>query len=132
MGLRDCIPSLDVRLTKEFSDDGLELSGGQQQKLALTRVIANDYPFIILDEPTSALDPIAEQEIYERMFRAAADKTLLFISHRLATTQFVDRILVLKDGAIVEEGSHRQLMEAKGYYHFLYNLQKDLYREKRA
>jgi len=107
MGLQDCIPSLDARLTKEFSDDGLELSGGQQQKLALTRVIANDYPFIILDEPTSALDPIAEQEIYERMFRAAADKTLLFISHRLATTQFVDRILVLKNGAIVEEGTHQ-------------------------
>ncbi len=130
MGLEGCISDLDVRLTKEFSDNGLELSGGQQQKLALTRVLANSYPFLILDEPTSALDPIAEREIYQRVFQAAADKTLIFISHRLATTRFVDRILVLKDGTIIEEGSHRQLMEAKGYYYELYALQENMYRER--
>lgn len=130
MGLQNCITDLDIRLTKEFSDNGLELSGGQQQKLALTRVIANSYPFLILDEPTSALDPIAEREIYQRVFQAAADKTLVFISHRLATTRFVDRILVLKDGTIIEEGSHRQLMDAKGYYYELYTLQENMYRER--
>lgn len=130
MGLQDCITDLDARVTKEFSDDGLELSGGQQQKLALTRVIANSYPFIILDEPTSALDPIAEREIYQLMFQAVTDKTLLFISHRLATTRFVDRILVLKDGTIIEEGSHQQLMDAQGYYHYLYTLQENMYRER--
>ncbi len=130
MGLQGCITDLDVRLTKEFSDDGLELSGGQQQKLALTRVIANPYPFIILDEPTSALDPITEQEIYQMMFQAVTGKTLLFISHRLATTRFVDRILVLKDGTIIEEGSHQQLMDARGYYHSLYTLQENMYRER--
>ena len=130
MGLQDCITDLNVRLTKEFSDDGLELSGGQQQKLAFTRVIANPYPFIILDEPTSALDPIAEREIYQLMLQAVTDKTLLFISHRLATTRFVDRILVLKDGAIIEEGSHQQLMDAQGYYHYLYTLQENMYRER--
>ncbi len=130
VGLKEKIPDLDCLFTKEFSDDGLELSGGQRQKLALTRVIANDFPFIILDEPTSALDPLAEQEIYRLIFQAAADKTLLFISHRLSTTRFVDRILVLKDGAIVEEGSHQQLMEAKGYYHYLYTLQENMYKER--
>lgn len=130
VGLQDCITDLDVPLTREFADDGLELSGGQKQKLALTRVIANDYPLIILDEPTSALDPIAEQEIYRLILQAVADKTLLFISHRLSTTRFVDRILVLKDGTIVEEGSHQQLMEAKGYYHYLYTLQENMYRER--
>lgn len=130
MGLQNCITDLDARLTKEFSDDGLELSGGQQQKLALTRVIANPYPFVILDEPTSALDPIAEREIYRLVLQAAAGKTLLFISHRLATTRFVDRILVLKDGMIIEEGNHQQLMAAKGYYYELYTLQESMYRER--
>lgn len=130
MGLQESITSLDARVTKEFSDDGLELSGGQQQKLALARVIANDYPFIILDEPTSALDPLSEQEIYRSVFEAVAGKTLLFISHRLATTQFVDRILVVKDGTIIEEGSHQQLIEQKGYYYGLYTLQENMYRER--
>lgn len=130
VGLDDSITDLDLPLTREFSDEGLELSGGQQQRLALTRVIANGYPFIILDEPTSALDPITEQEIYRLIFEAAADKTLLFISHRLSTTRFVDRILVLKDGTIAEEGNHRELMEKKGYYHYLYTLQENMYRER--
>ena len=76
------------------------------------------------------MDPISEQEIYRLIFEAAADKTLLFISHRLSTTRFVDRILVLKDGTIAEEGNHRELMEKKGYYHYLYTLQENMYRER--
>jgi len=130
VGLQNRISDLDSPLTREFSDEGLELSGGEQQRLALTRVIANNYPFIILDEPTSALDPITEQEIYQLLFQAVSDKTLLFISHRLSTTRFVDRILVLKDGTIVEAGSHQELMEKNGYYHYLYTLQRNMYRER--
>lgn len=130
MGLQNCIKDLDQRLTREFSDNGLELSGGQQQKLALTRVIANEYPCIILDEPTSALDPITERDIYQLLLQAVSDKTLIFISHRLATTRFVDRILVVKDGTIIEEGNHQQLMKRKGYYHHLYSLQENMYRER--
>lgn len=129
LGLQHCIKDLDECLTHEFSNDGLELSGGQKQRLALARVIANDYPFIIVDEPTSALDPITEKDIYHTLFKCAADKTLVFISHRLSTTRFVDRIIVMQKGTVVEEGTHQQLMEIKGYYYELYTMQENMYRE---
>ena len=129
MALDGVIRDLDTPLTREFSDDGLELSGGQLQRLALARIVARGYPFVILDEPTSALDPITEREIYCLLAQALADRTLLFISHRLASTQFVDRILVVRNGTISESGSHAELMAAKGYYHSLYTLQESLYKE---
>ena len=129
VGLTDKVTNLNTRITREFSDDGLELSGGQQQKMALCRVIANHYPFVILDEPTSALDPLTEQEIYQLLAQTLSDRTMLFISHRLATTQFVDRILVMKDGTIVETGSHNELMKKNGYYSYLYTLQENMYKE---
>ena len=129
MALDGVIHSLDTQLTREFSDDGLELSGGQLQRLALARVVARGYPFVILDEPTSALDPITEREIYRLLAHALADRTLLFISHRLASTRFVDRIIVVRNGTIEESGSHVELMAAKGYYYSLYTLQESLYKE---
>jgi len=127
----DCIiKDLDTPLTREFSENGLELSGGQQQRLALARVVAKNYPFVILDEPTSALDPLIEQHIYCLLNRTLSDRTLFFISHRLATTQFVDRIIVVKNGTIVEIGSHSELIALGGYYYSLYTLQETMYKEK--
>ena len=127
MGLKEKIPDLDRQMTHEFSDEGLLLSGGQMQRLALARVVANDFPFLILDEPTSALDPITEREIDRLLLQAAEDRTVLIISHRLATTRLVDRILVMKDGTIVESGSHNQLIEQQGVYWNMYMAHQELY-----
>jgi len=129
MKLDALISDLDQQLTHEFFDEGLELSGGQKQKLAITRAIANQYPFIIMDEPTSALDPISELEIYKLILQYASERTLVFISHRLATTHFVDRIFVLKNGKIIETGNHEQLMALKGYYYELYTAQSSQFKE---
>lgn len=132
MGLEERIRDLDMQVTKEFSDDGLVLSGGEEQRLALARVVANRYPFVILDEPTSALDPVTEREINQYVMEAMAgeDRTLLFISHKLSTTRLVDRILVFRDGTIIEEGNHSQLMEKRGHYYEMYTAQKSMYGEK--
>lgn len=127
MGLKEKIPDLDRQMTHEFSDEGLLLSGGQMQRLALARVVANDFPFLILDEPTSALDPITEREIDRLLLQAAEDRTVLIISHRLATTRLVDRILVMKGGTIVESGSHNQLIEQQGVYWNMYMAHQELY-----
>lgn len=129
LNLGHLISDLNTPITREFSNDGLELSGGQQQKLAMARIIANKYPFVILDEPTSSLDPLAEKEIYQLLSKELSDRTLIFISHRLSTTRFVDRIFVLKNGRIIESGNHKQLMEANGYYRYLYTLQESMYKE---
>lgn len=129
MGLDQKIQDLDMQITREFSDDGLVLSGGEGQRLALARVVANQYPFVILDEPTSALDPLTERDINRSVIEAMADKdrTLLFISHKLSTTRLVDRILVFQDGTIIEEGNHKQLMEKKGHYYEMYTTQQSMY-----
>lgn len=131
MGIAHKIRNLDVQITREFSDDGLVLSGGEGQRLALARVVAKQYPFVILDEPTSALDPITEREINKQVMEAMADpkRTLLFISHKLSTTRLVDRILVFKDGTIIEEGNHGQLMKKKGHYYEMYTTQQSMYEQ---
>lgn len=129
-GLQDRIRDIDQVIGKEISDDGLVLSGGERQKLALARMIANDFPVVILDEPTSAVDALAERKINSIILDALKDtrRTLVFISHRLSTTKLVDRILVFEDGRIVEEGNHRELMEKKGLYSKLYHEQSNLYK----
>ena len=95
----------------------------------LARIIANRYPFVILDEPTSALDPLTERKInrYVMQTLASPERTILFISHRLFTTQLADRILVFDKGTIVEEGNHCELMKKKGHYYEMYQLQQKLY-----
>ncbi len=134
MGLEQRIQDPDRQVTKEFSDDGLVLSGGESQRLALARVVANQYHFVILDEPTSALDPLTEREINQYVMKAMAgpNRTLLFIYHKLSTTRLVDRILVFKDGTIIEEGNHRQLMEKKGHYYEMYTTQQSMYEQDKA
>lgn len=111
-----------------FSEKSNNLSGGQWQKIALARAAyRREGHIMILDEPTSALDPMAEAKLYEDFAKLTGDKTTLLISHRLGITAVVDRILVFKDGRIVEDGTHRQLMEKRGYYEQMYRAQAKWY-----
>ncbi|WP_027891709.1 ABC transporter ATP-binding protein [Calidithermus chliarophilus] len=118
---------LDTRLGKEF--DGTELSGGQWQKLAIARALFRDAQVLILDEPTAALDPRSESAIYERFAEMARGRTTLLITHRLASVRMADRILVLKQGRLIEEGSHEQLLALGGEYAELWRMQAEKYAE---
>ena len=120
---------IDTRLDKQVNKDGTELSGGEAQKLMMARALYKDAPILVLDEPTAALDPIAENEIYLQYRSMTEGKTSLFISHRLASTRFCDRILFLEDGKIVQEGSHEALLKQDGPYAKLYEIQSCWYRE---
>jgi len=114
---------IDTPLLKAMSDDGIELSGGEKQRVYLARALYKDAPFLILDEPTSALDPIAENRMYKEYHKMAKDKTALFISHRLASTQFCDEIVLLKDGKIVEYGTHEKLLKDNALYTHMFDVQ---------
>jgi ABC-type multidrug transport system fused ATPase/permease subunit len=118
---------LDTYLYKLYEEDGVELSGGESQKLAIARALYKDAPVIILDEPTAALDPRSEYEIYTRFFEMVKNKTSVFITHRLSSTRFCDRIIVLKNGEIVESGSHEELLAQQGSYAELFNMQAQFY-----
>lgn len=111
-----------------FSEDGNNLSGGQWQKIVLARAAyKDDAKIMILDEPTAALDPVAETKLYEKFADIVKNKTLILISHRLGICKLVDRIIVMKDGAIVEEGTHKTLLNNDGYYAELYRSQAQWY-----
>ena len=116
-------------ITQTFSKDGILLSGGETQKLLLAKAIYKNGSFLILDEPTSALDPLAESKIYEEYNNLAQGKTAVFISHRLASTKFCDRIMFLENGSIVECGSHEELMALGGRYKKMFDIQAQYYRE---
>ncbi len=119
-------------ITQTLDEKGIVLSGGETQKLLLAKAMYKDGPMLILDEPTSALDPIAESTIYEEYNQLADKKTAVFISHRLASTKFCDRILFLDGGQIVEEGSHEQLMEKGGKYREIFDIQSHYYKEENS
>lgn len=119
---------LDTQLYKEFGENGVELSGGEAQKVAIARALYKDAPFIILDEPTAALDPIAEAEIYQQFNQIAGDKTAVYISHRLSSCRFCDEILVFDHGSIVQKGSHDTLVrDEAGQYYALWQAQAQYY-----
>jgi len=122
---------IDSKLLKEQQDgdeEGIEISGGEKQKIALARALYRDAPVVILDEPTSALDPIAEQDIYKRFNDMVADKTAVFISHRMSSCRFCDEIVVFDDGRIVESGTHDELVaDVKGVYHRMWEAQAQYY-----
>ncbi len=112
-----------------FIEEGVELSGGQTQRLMLARALYKNAPILLLDEPTAALDPIAEDDIYRKYSAMTAGRTSLFISHRLASTRFCDRILFLADGVIAEQGTHDELLAAGGGYAELFHVQSRYYQE---
>lgn len=121
---------LDTVIYKNLSEDGVEVSGGEAQKIAIARALYKDAPFLILDEPTAALDPIAEAEIYSRLDEIAGDKTVIFISHRLSSCKFCDEIAVFHEGAIIQHGTHETLIaDESGKYYELWNAQAQYYTE---
>ena len=121
----------NTHLGKKVYMDGVQLSGGQTQRLMLARALYKDGPILVLDEPTAALDPIAENDIYMKYNEMTEGKSSLFISHRLASTRFCDRILFLQDGVIAEEGTHDELIRQGGGYARLYDVQARYYQEGR-
>lgn len=122
---------IDTKIGHKIWDDGVELSGGQIQRLMLARALYRDAPMLLLDEPTAALDPLAENDIYVKYNEMTHGKTSLFVSHRLASTRFCDRIIFISDGHISEEGTHAQLLERGGEYANLYEIQSRYYQEGR-
>ena len=132
-GLKVKIESLPLKyeskLNREVYEDATNLSGGELQRLMLARALYKDAPIIVLDEPTSALDPIAEADIYNKYNELAKNKSSLFISHRLASTRFCDRILFIGDEQILEEGTHEELLALGGKYAELFEVQSKYYRE---
>lgn len=120
---------IDTHIGREVFEDGVELSGGQTQRLMLARALYKDAPILLLDEPTAALDPLAEQDIYNKYSEMTGGRTSLFISHRLASTRFCDRILLLQDGQIAESGTHEELLARGGGYAALFEIQSRYYQE---
>ena len=122
---------MDTHVGRDVYLDGVLFSGGQTQRLMLARALYKDGPILVLDEPTAALDPIAESDIYQKYNEMTQGKTALFISHRLASTRFCDRILYLEAGKIAEEGTHEQLLRRGGAYAGLFEIQSRYYQEGR-
>ena len=119
---------LNTQLYKDFTENGVEISGGEAQKIAIARALYKDAPFIILDEPTAALDPVAEAEIYEKFNDIAGDKTAIYISHRLSSCKFCDEIVVFHKGSIIQHGKHESLLaEENGKYYELWQAQAQYY-----
>ena len=128
--LADLPKGLDTQLYKEFDDEGVTVSGGEAQKIAIARALYKDAPFIILDEPTAALDPIAEAEIYAQFNEISGDKTAVYISHRLSSCRFCDEILVFGRGQIIQQGSHEKLLaDESGQYYRLWHAQAQYYED---
>ena len=114
-------------VTREFDDNGISFSGGERQRLAIARVFASEADVYILDEPTSSLDPISEEKINKLIIDKAADKTIVIIAHRLSTVVDADLIYLIRDGKVMEEGTHKELMNLRGRYYEMFTTQKSLY-----
>lgn len=120
---------LNTRVHKDFDENGFEPSGGVAQKIAISRAIYKDTPIIILDEPTAALDPRSEYEIYTQFNNLVQDKAVIFISHRMSSTRFCDKIFVFENGEIIENGTHDELIKTQSVYYELYSMQSKYYVE---
>ncbi|MDR7857366.1 ABC transporter ATP-binding protein [Tissierella sp.] len=125
--LKNQSSGLKSYITKIYDKNGLLPSGGQEQKIAISRALAKEGHIIILDEPTAALDPKSEEEVFENLIKLTKGKTSLFISHRLSSTRIADRIIVLDKGKIIEEGDHNQLINEDGLYANMYKIQARQY-----
>ena len=134
-GMKDRVSSLPDGVKsviyKDFDENGIEISGGEAQKIAIARALYKDAPFVILDEPTASLDPIAEYEIYSRFNDMVENKTAVYISHRLSSCRFCDKIAVFHEGEMIQFGSHEDLLkDENGKYYELWNAQAQYYQEK--
>lgn len=130
-GISDWIDTLKEKdktiICKDYDENGIEPSGGQAQKIAIARALYRDAPIVIMDEPTAAFDPVAEYEIYNRLNDMIKNKTAIYISHRLSSCKFCDKIIVLGDGTIKEAGTHHELMARKGIYEKIFHTQAQWY-----
>lgn len=135
-GLTEVVAALpngaQTPIGREVLMEGTELSGGQMQRLMLARALYKNAPIIVLDEPTAALDPLAEADLYRRYHELTQGRTSVYISHRLASTRFCDRVLYMEDGQILEEGTHETLLLQKGKYANMFDIQSRYYQEGRA
>jgi ATP-binding cassette subfamily B protein len=130
LGLKEKIDNLPKKLDTNLMNikqDGIDLSGGQWQKIAVCRVLISEKPILILDEPNASLDPLSEVELYDTYRKILKEKTTIFISHRLGSIKLADKILVLRNGKIVENGTHNELMANTNYYHDLFMKQRSFY-----
>ncbi len=132
-GLTEKVDSLsdgiNTELTREFNPKGTVLSGGEQQKVAVARAFARDYDLILLDEPSAALDPMIEYELNRKLAETIPDKTVILISHRLSTVCMADKIYMMENGQVVEEGTHQELMKRNGKYAKMFRVQAEKYQE---
>ncbi|MDE5745955.1 MAG: ABC transporter ATP-binding protein/permease, partial [Acetatifactor sp.] len=120
---------LNTYLYKDY-EDGVEFSGGEAQKVAIARAVYKTAPFVLLDEPTAALDPLAEFEIYKRFDEIVEDKTAIYISHRLSSCRFCDKIAVFHEGQLIQQGTHEELVQdMSGKYYEMWNAQAQYYVE---
>lgn len=115
---------------REYDIEGMDFSGGEEQKTALARALYKEAPFVILDEPTANLDPLAEAAVYENFNKISRDRTSVFISHRLSSCRFCERILVFDSGQIVQDGGHEGLLSGEGKYKQLWEAQAGYYQKK--
>lgn len=133
-GLQEKIDSLPkgilTELLKVVDEEGVDFSGGEKQKLALARALYKNAPIVVLDEPTSALDAIAEQRLYQSFDKMIGEKSAVYISHRLASTRFCDKVAMFKGGEMIEYGAHEELMEQNGEYAHMFELQAQYYQEE--
>ena len=136
VGLKEKITGLpkglDTMMLKIVDEEGVDLSGGERQKLAIARALYKDAPMVIMDEPTAALDALAEADIYENFSRLVEGKTAVYISHRLASTKFCDKIALFDGSGVKEYGTHEELMAKKGMYYDMFVIQGKYYQEEAA
>ena len=125
--LKELDKGIDTEMLKVIYDDGTDLSGGEKQKLALARALYKNAPVVVLDEPTAALDALAESKLYSDFDKLVGNKTAVYISHRLSSTQFCDKVAMFKDGGIVEYGTHSELMKMGGEYSNMFSVQAQYY-----
>ena len=126
--LNDLPEGVETYLYKDYNKDGVNVSGGEAQKIAIARALYKDAPFLILDEPTAALDPVAVAQIYSKLNDIVSDKTAIYISHRLSSCKFCDEILVFEGGTVIQQGTHNSLVsEINGKYYELWHAQAQYY-----
>lgn len=118
---------LDRNYSRRFFNDGIELSGGEEQRIAIARALCKNTEILILDEPTAAIDPLSESKLFKEIFNAVKEETVIFVSHRMSSTRFSNNILVFNNSKLVESGTHEELLKYNGVYAEMYLQQSSYY-----